>query len=162
MTDNFIQLKEDNILRLKIKTKDGKDTGNTLEFDLEDIEMPLKYQEMLEQDKKNKQWLKNQFLIIEKRQDAKGKKLFSRNEEDKIKAIQEFIKKEAENYNNFLGENGVQKLLNGRNLGWMTLNEIDEIIDKQIAPYFTTTMDDITKKIKDKYKVEKTNSEILK
>ena len=87
MTDNFIQLSKGNVLTLKIKTVEGKETGEVLEFDLEDIELPLKYQELLEKDKKNKENLRNQFLIIDRRQDVKGKKLFSRNEEDKIKAL---------------------------------------------------------------------------
>ena len=151
MTDNFIQLNKDNVLRLKIKTNDGIETGEVLEFDLEDIELPLKYQEVLEKDKKNKEWLRNQFLIIDKKEDVKGKKLLSKNEEDKIKALNDFFKKEIEVYNLFLGENGVQKLLNGRKIGWTTLQEIDEIIEKQIAPYLDVNMKNITDKIKEKY-----------
>ena len=85
MIDNVIKLNKDNILRLSIQTADEKDTGEVLEFDLEDIELPLKYQNLLEQEKKNRQNLRNQILIIEKRQDVKGKKLMSKNEEDKIK-----------------------------------------------------------------------------
>ena len=77
MDNNFIQLNRDNILRLGIRTVDGEDTGNYLEFDLEDIELPLKYQELIEEDKKNRQHLKNQMTIIDKRQDVKGKKLMS-------------------------------------------------------------------------------------
>lgn len=152
MTDNFIQLNKDDILRLGIKTSDGKETGEYLEFDLEDIELPLKYQELIEKDKKNKEHLKNQMLIIEKRQDVKGKKLLSKNEEDKIKALNEFFNKEKEIYNMFLGERGVEKLLNGRKLGWTSLQEIDEIIAKQISPYLDLRMDKITEKIKGKYK----------
>ena len=52
----------------------------------------------------------------------------------------------------FLGENGVEKLLNGRKLGWTSLQEIDEIIAKQISPYLDLRMDKITEKIKSKYK----------
>ena len=44
MTDNVIKLNKNNILRLKIETADGKDTGEYLEFDLEDIELLLRYQ----------------------------------------------------------------------------------------------------------------------
>ena len=152
MTDNFIQLQKDDILRLGIKTSDGKDTGEYLEFDLEDIELPLRYQELLEKDKKNKEHLRNQMLIIDKRKDVKGKKLLSKNEEDKIKALNDFFKKEKEIYNIFLGEKGVEKLLNGRKLGWTSLQEIDEIITKQISPHLDLRMDKITEKIKDKYK----------
>ena len=163
MTDNFIQLSKGNVLTLKIKTVEGKETGEVLEFDLEDIELPLKYQELLEKDKKNKENLRNQFLIIDRRQDVKGKKLFSRNEEDKIKALNEFFKKEAEIYNMFLGERGVEKLLNGRKLGWTTLDEIDKIIKEQIEPHLNLTMDSITNKIKEKYsEAVARNKEVLK
>ena len=151
MTDNVIKLNKDNILRLRIETAEGEDTGSVLEFDLEDIELPLKYQELAERDKKNKEQLRNQMLIIDKRQDVKGKKLMSKNEEDKIKALNDFFKKEVEVYNIFLGENGVEKLLNGRKLGWTTLQEIDEIIEYQIAPHINLTMDNITGKVKEKY-----------
>lgn len=160
---DFIQLNKDNILRLGIKTNDGKDTGEFLEFDLEDIELPLRYQELLEKDKMNKGNLRNQMLIIDKRQDVKGKKLMSKNEEDKIKALNEFFKKEVEIYNIFLGENGVQKLLNGRKLGWTSLQEIDEIIEKQIAPHLDLTMTKITDKVKEKYsQAADRNKEVLK
>ena len=151
MTDNFIQLGKSDVLRLGIRTEDGKDTGEFLEFDLSDIEIPLRYQELLEKDKKNKEHLRNQMLIIDKRQDVKGKKLMSKNEEDKIKALNEFFKKEVEVYNMFLGENGVEKLLNGRKLGWTTLQEIDEIIEKQISPHISVSLDKITDKVKQKY-----------
>ena len=151
MTDNTIKLNESNELRLKIKTSEGEYTGEELVFDLEDIELPLKYQELIEKDKKNKEALKNLFIIIDKREDVKGKKLLSKNEEDKIKAINDFFKKEIEVYNMFLGERGVEKLLNGRKIGWTTLQEIDEIIEKQISPHLETNMDDITKKVKEKY-----------
>lgn len=160
MKDNFIQLKKDNILRLGIKTAEGKDTGEFLEFDLEDIELPLKYQELIEQEKKNRTNLKNQIIIIEKREDVKGKKLLSKNEEDKLKALNDFFKKEAEVLNGFLGERGVEKLLNGRKLGWTSLQEIDEIIENQISPYLEVNMQDITKKVKEKYKVSE-ETEVL-
>lgn len=163
MTENFIQLKKDDVLRLEIRTEDGKSTGEFLEFDLEDIELPLKYQELLEEDKKNKERLKNQMLIIDKREDVKGKKLLSKNEEDKIKALNDFFKKEVEIYNIFLGENGVQKLLNGRKIGWLVFEEIDEIISKQISPYLDLNMKSITERVKEKYsKAVQRNVEVLK
>ena len=161
MTDNFIQLNKDNILRLEIVNDKGESTGEQLEFDLEDIELPLKYQEMLEKDKKNRQWLSNQETIINKREDVKGKKLMSKNEEDLIKAYNEFFNKEVEVYDMFLGENGVKKLLNGRKIGWTTLQEIDEIINKFIVPKLDISKDKIMNKIKNKY-ATKENKEVLK
>lgn len=158
MIDNTIQkigLKNENILKLEIVDEKGNSTGEYLEFDLEDIEIPFKYQEIIERLKKSRQNLKNQFVIIEKKQDHKGKKLMSSNEEEKLKALNNFYKEQVEIYNIFLGENGVQKLLNGRKLRWTTLSEIDELIEKQIAPQLNITMDDITKKIKSKYSNKK-------
>lgn len=163
MTDNYIQLNKSDILRLKIRTEDGKETGEVLEFDLEDIELPLRYQELIEKDKKNKEQLNNQLRIIDKRQDVKGKKLMSKNMEDKIKAVNDFFYKEIEVYNMFLGENGVQKLLNGRKIGWTTFEEIDEIIDVQIAPYLKKNMSSINDKVREKYnKATKRNKDVLK
>lgn len=150
-SDNYIQLKNENVVRFDIKDMNGVPTGDYLEFDLEDIELPLIYQDIIEEDKKARAYLKNQFLIIDKKQDHKGKKLLSSNEEEKIKVINEFYKKEVEIYNKFLGENGVQKLLCGRKLRLTTLNEISDIIANIISPKLNITMDNINDKIKNKY-----------
>lgn len=148
---DYIQLQKDDVLRLGIKTNEGEDTGEYLEFNLSDIELPLRYQELIEKDKKNKEQLRNKMLIIDRREDVKGKKLLSKNEEDKIRALNEFFVKEVEVYNMFLGPRGVEKLLNGRKFTWTTLDEIDEIIEKQIAPHLDVNMKNITDKVKEKY-----------
>lgn len=152
MTDNnVIKLNKKDTLKLYIQTDEGKNTGEYLEFDLEDIELPLRYQELAEKDKKNKEYLRNQMLIIDKREDVKGKKLLSKNEEDKIRALNDFFMKEIQVYNMFLGPRGVEKLLNGRKFTWTTLQEIDEIIAKQIVPHLDVSMENITNKVKEKY-----------
>lgn len=161
MDNNIIKLNKRDTLKLKIQTDEGIDTGEYLEFDLESVELPLIYQELIEKDKKNKAYLKNMLMIIEKREDVKGKKLLSKNEEDTIKALNEFFKKETEIYNMFLGENGVQKLLNGRKMSWTTLEEIDEIIEKQIVPHLDVKMEKIQNKIKEKYKTNDNQAEVL-
>ena len=151
-SDNVIQLKKnEDILELKIIDENGKETGESLKFNLEDIELPIRYQTIIEEDKKARTNLKNQFIIIDKKQDHKGKRLLSANEEAKIKAMQEFYKKEVEIYNMFLGERGVEKLLNGRELSWSTLEEIDEIINKYIAPKLSISAENIKNKIMKKY-----------
>lgn len=163
---NTIQLKNENIYRVFVYTPEIKDdngnvlfeskpTGEYLEFDLEDIELPFIYQEILTKLKESRKNLKNKFLIIEKQQDHKGKKLMSSQEEAKLKALNDFYKEQVKIYNMFLGENGVQKLLNGRKIRWSTLNEIDELIEKEIAPKLDITLDNITNKIKNKYSKSK-------
>lgn len=154
-SDNVIQLKKDDILRLKIIDSEGNDTGNVLEFDLADVELPIRYQKIIDEDRKNRAYLKNQFTIIERKQDHAGKKLLSSNDEAKMKAMIEFFKKEIEVYNMFLGENGVQKLLNGRKLTWTTLQEIDEIIETAIAPKLEVNAENVKNKIISKYSVKR-------
>ncbi len=161
-SDNEIRLKKDeDILRFGIKDENGVDTGNYLEFNLQDIELPTKWQTMIEEDKKNRAYLKNQFIIIDKKEDHKGKKLLSANEEAKIKAMQDFYKKEVEVYDMFLGKGGVEKLLNGRALSWNTLEEIDEIIEKVIAPKLQINAENLKNKIMEKYKVEKKEENVI-
>ena len=54
-SDNEIQLKRsEDVLRFYIKEEDGKRTGEYLEFDLCDLDYILKFQELVEQDKKNR------------------------------------------------------------------------------------------------------------
>lgn len=150
-SDNYIQLEENNVVILRIRDKDGNDTGEYLEFDLEDIELPLRLQEMLEKDKKNRIDTKNKLKILDKKQDHKGRKLLSFKQEEEIKILQEFFKKEVEIYNMFLGEKGVEKLLNGRKLSWFTLEEIDKIIEEQIISKLEISQQNIKNKIMKKY-----------
>lgn len=161
MKENKIQLNEDNVLRIKIETSDGKDTGEELVFDLEDIELPLKYQEIQERAKKSKKKLENQLKIIKDRPDIKGKKLLTKNEEDSIKALNEFFNEQVEIYNIFLGENGVQKLLHGKRLGWTSLKKIDDIISEQIMPLLDVYMKDMSEDIIKKYKTD-TQEDVLR
>ena len=161
----YIQLGEDtNILKLWIKTKDGKETGDFLEFNLKDIELLDKFQRLQDEQNKNKQWIKNQFTIISKKQDfTKKGKIMSNNQELEYNAIKEFYKKQKDIFDMFLGENGVNKLLYGRKFQWDTLKEIDKIINEQISPYLDISMDNIKNEIKYKYGQEKNDEkEVLK
>lgn len=156
MEKKFIQLDDNkDVLKLWIKSKDGKETGEYLEFNLEDIELLDTLQKMKDETNKNYQWIKSQFVIIEKKQDFKKKnKIMSNNEEMKYNAIKQYYKKQKDIFNMFLGENGVEKLLYGRKFDWETLEEVSNIIEKQISPQLNITMDNITNKIKNKYKME--------
>ena len=148
--ENFIQLKKDSILRIGIKDNDGNDTGEHLEFDMEDINLALRLNECDEKHRKNLEFLRNQFIIIDKKEDKKGKKILSLKEEEKLKVLQEFYKREMEALDLFLGENGTKKLLNGRNPYYSMYEDINDML-KPILPKLKLRADDIAKKIKDKY-----------
>jgi hypothetical protein len=109
--EDFIKLKKDNVLVVGIKDSEGNDTNCRLKFDLEDVELPLRYQELLEEHKKNLNYVRNQFIIINKKEDRKGKKLLSYNEEEKIRIINDFYKKEIKTMNMFLGDGKVEEIL---------------------------------------------------
>lgn len=153
----YIQLKKDNIIRIGIKDSNGVDTGEHLEFDLESVDLPLNYQKCIEMHKKNLSNLKTQILMIDKRNDKKGNKLFSANEEEKIKAIKKFYIDETKALDLFLGKNGTKKLLNGRAPYYSMFEDIIEMLEP-ILPIIEKGFSKIEKKVVDKYKVMKDDS----
>lgn len=157
MTDNSIQFKRENVLKLKLKNEMGEDTGEYLEFDLEDIELPLRYQQAIEEHKKNYNSLKNQLLIISKKQDHSGKKLLSSNQEASLIALSEFYKKEIKIMDLFLGDGKTQMILDKvmRRKPYLTMfNDIMESIE-EVSDLFNVGYSSIEDKIKEKYsKVE--------
>lgn len=155
----YITLPEStNILKLYIKTKDGKETGEYLEFNLKDIELLDIYQKCIDETQKNRSWITNQFAIIDKKQDfTKKGEILSNNEKEKYYAIKKYYQMQKETYDLFLGKGGTDKLLYGRKLEWETLIEIETIIKEQIAPHFDITMDNIANEIKSKYKMDITS-----
>lgn len=156
--------KRKDILQLGFKDKDGnvvKDkNGNEvfIEFDLGDIELPLRYNRCLNQIEQARKNLKAQFIIIDKKQDHKGKQLLSSNEVEKVKAMKQFYKDMEVAMDLFLGQGGTQKFLNGSNPYWEMWDDIDEML----KPYYDKmklTVTDMTNRIKEKYKV--TESDVL-
>ena len=157
---DFIQLKKDNILRIGIKDTEGNDTGEHLEFDMEDIELPLRLNECEAKHRKNLEFLKMQFVIIDKKEDKKGKFILTWKEEEKLKVLQEFYKREMEALDLFLGQNGTNKLLNGRKPYYSMYEDISEMLEP-ILPKLKLKADDIASKIKEKYSNKATEKNVL-
>ncbi len=161
----YIKLKQrKDILKLGFQDENGnimKDENSKeiyIEFDLGDIELPLRYNKcinLIEQARKN---LKAQFVIINKKQDHKGKQLLSSNEVAKANAMKQFYKEMETAMDLFLGEGGTRKFLNGRNPYFEMWDDISEAIE----PYkdrMKLTIKDMETRIKQKYKV--TESDVL-
>ena len=157
---DFIQLKKDNILRIGIKDIEGNDTGEHLEFDMEDIELPLRLNECEAKHRKNLEFVKMQFVIIDKKEDKKGKFILSWKEEEKLKVLQEFYKREMEALDLFLGQNGTNKLLNGRKPYYSMYEDINDML-VPILPKLKLKADDIANKIKEKYNNKATEKNVL-
>ena len=147
---DFIQLKKSNILRIGIKDENGNDTGEHLEFDMEDIDLPIKLNECEKTHRKNVSFIRNQFIIIDKKEDKKGKQLLSWKEEEKLKYLKEFYKREMEALDLFLGKDGTKKMLNGRNPYYSMYEDIIEMLEPKL-PKLAMRTDDIIKQIKNKY-----------
>lgn len=167
MIKDFIKIENDkDILRIGLQNSKGEpildEKGEIVywEFDLSDIETPLKWSRIEFNSKKNKEFVRNQFIIIGKKQDVKGKYLLSKHEEEKIKVLQEYYKKEIDNINSFLGETGVEKFLNGRKPYWDMFDDIDNAIE-QILPSFEKSFDNIENRIKNKYSTNEKEENVL-
>ena len=105
----------------------------------------------MEKSKKNKKNCDNELKLINERKDVKGKKMMSKNEEDTIRTLKKYFETEAKLYDEFLGKDGVKKLLNGREIGWTSLLDIREIIENDIMPLLDKNMDKVLDNIKSKY-----------
>ena len=66
MEENKIILGKNNILKFALYTDKGEKTGEYLEFDLEDIELPIKYAELIEKDKQNKKTVMDDWKVVAK------------------------------------------------------------------------------------------------
>lgn len=159
----YINLKNrKDILKLGFKDEDGNvildSNGNEvfIEFELGNIELPLKYNKCINLIEQAKTKLKGQFIIIDKKQDHKGKQLLSYNEEAKIKAIKQFYKETEAAMDLFLGEGGTKKFLNGREPYFEMFDDVSEAIE----PYMdrlNLTFNSMTDRIKQKYKVSESD-----
>lgn len=157
--ENYIKIKpKKDILKLGIMDEDGNivkdDYGNEvcLEFDLADIDLPIKYNKCVAMINDAKKELKMQMIIIDKKQDHKGKGYLTYNEEAKVKAVKSFYKKMETAMDLFLGEGGTRKYLNGRNPYYEMFDDIGEAL-KPYEDKFKLTLTDMTDRIKNKYKV---------
>lgn len=157
--ENYIKIKpKKDILKLGIMDENGNivkdNTGNEvcLEFDLADIELPIRYNKCVAMVNDAKKELKMQMIIIDKKQDHKGKGYLTYNEEAKVKAVRTFYKKMETAMDLFLGEGGTRKYLNGRKPYYEMFDDIGEAI-KPYEDKFKLTLTDMTDRIKNKYKV---------
>lgn len=152
----------DDVLTLWIMTKEGKETGECLTFDMEDIDLLDNLEKMRIETQKNHQWVNNQLTIINKKEDfTKKGEAMSNNTKETYRVLKSYFKRQKEIFDIFLGEGGVDKLLYGRKFEWNTLEEILKIIEEQIEPLLKQTTDNIIAKVKGKYKYNDAEDNVL-
>lgn len=146
-----ITITKSNVKRFYIYTEDGVNTGNYLEFDLDDIELPLKINKCDFEHRKNVEYVQGKFLIIDKQEDKKGKFFLTWKEEEKVKVVKEFYEREEKVIDMLIGEGGTRKLLNGRKPYYSMYDDIAEML-KPILPTLEKIVNSINDKIRNKYK----------
>lgn len=160
---DYIKLKEKkDIFKLGIIDEDGnvvKDSNGKevcIEFDLADIELPIRYNRCIREVETAKRNFKNQVIIINKKQDHKKKNRLSTNDELKAQAIKKLYQDMEKAMDLFLGEGGTKKFLNGRKPYIEMFDDIDEAL-KPFYPKMKLSITDMTDRIKNKYKIEESD-----
>ena len=149
-----IILKPKKTKKYEILECDGTPTGEYIEFDFEMVEYPIIIQEALQKHKKNLEWIKNQILVINKKNDFKKKGNFlSNNQELKIKAVNDYLKKDSEALDMMFGKGTTKKMLNGRKPYYRMFDDIFDSLNK-IVPSLDEYVENITEDIKKNYSIK--------
>lgn len=158
---SFIKLEGNNdTKKFWITTKDGEETGEYIEINLEGLGILDRIDQFYHDYPKNRKWIRDELLIIQKKQDfTKKGDLMSNNQRMEYEALKKYYNMQKDTFDLFLGKGGVDKLLYGRELEWDSIEEIQKIIVKQIIPQLNVTMDNITNKIIKQYNVNKEDIE---
>ena len=107
----MIKLKKDNVLREPLYDEEGNDTGFRFEFDMEDIELPLRIDQAYFEHNKNYRAIKNQLIIIGKKEDRKSDGLLTWKERQELLAYKEYFEKDIKAMDMILGEGKTMQLL---------------------------------------------------
>lgn len=143
-----------NILTIKIYRENGEYTGNDLTFNLKNLDTIGKYDEMYQKLSKNTQWYDSQKVIINKQQDFQPKNSLMTNNQKKLYELnKEYLKKQIQAFDLFLGDGGVNKVLDGDSFDLDSILIIREYIEKQIMPHLKITKENINSELKEKYNI---------
>lgn len=153
---DYIQLKKrDSIKRFGIRTTDGEDTGEYIEFDMEDLDLPIKANQCQLSHVENYNNLKKELEEANQKSDEKGEhEIISEKEKATIEALKRFYEAEEKALDGFIGKGATKKLL-GNGEPYLTM--YDDINDylKQILPTIKDAEKSLESRIKDKYGIEK-------
>lgn len=142
---------------IRVRNKDTyvievNDNGDTIEFDLTDIELPFRLERATAMAEEARQWLKGQQVIIAKKQDtAKKGDLMTAKERATLEAYREFFKKMRAAVDELAGKGASDKIFGDSNYLEMFSDFMEEM-----QPHFDK-MElkgiDIRKKIEEKYSI---------
>lgn len=140
---------------IRVKSKDAyiievNDNGDTIEFDITDIELPFKLERAKQKAADATKWLKGQQVIIAKKQDtAKKGDFMTVKERATLEAYRECFKRMREAVDEFAGAGASDKIFGDKNF-----LEMFNVFMEQMEPHFDKMQlkgVDIRKRIKEKY-----------
>ena len=138
------------IERKDIYTIEVNDKGETIEFDLVDVELPFKCERAWAEVNRISKELQAQLVIINKQEDVKQKdKLLTLKEEKTLDAYRKAFKEMRAAMDSFLGEGACQKIFGDRNYLEM-FNELFEELKPHLEK-MELTSHGIMERIKNKY-----------
>lgn len=138
------------IERKDIYTIEVNDNGETIEFDLVDIELPIKCERAWAEVNRISKELQAQLVIISKQENIKQKdKIMTTKEEKTIEAYRKAFKEMRMAMDAFLGEGACQKIFGDRNYLEM-FNDLYEELKPHLEK-MQITSDGILERIKAKY-----------
>ena len=143
MMNNKLRIEKKNIYTIEVN-----DNGDTIEFDLEDIELPLKLNEAFMSVDRITNSLKQKEIAISKKEVIK-KGIMTNVEEERIKAYRDAFKEMRKAMDCFLGKGACQKIFGNRNYPDM----YDDLFE-QLQPHLEKMKiksENIAKKIEEKY-----------
>lgn len=92
------------------------DAGETIEFDLVDISLPMRFNKAYLEVEKSLRWLEGQIALKDKEaSDSEKVGLLTKGEEKLLKAWDKAFRDMRKAMDNFLGEGGCQKIFGDRN-----------------------------------------------
>lgn len=153
--NEYIKLKKRDTLKIGIKDENDvpklDENGHEvfIEFDLEDITIADRYDTCFRLIKKATNNLQSRLVIINKKQDVPGKGYMSRNEKEKMDAVETYFKETEEAMDLFLGKGGTTKIF-GEVRYLEMFDDLNEYL-KPVAPLLKLNMESIEKRIKSKY-----------
>jgi hypothetical protein len=142
---NSIRIEKKDIYTIEVN-----DNGDTIEFDLADIELPFKAERAMAEVNRIYKELKGKLVIIEKQKDRKlDNEIMTANEKAKLDAHRVAFKEMRVAMDAFLGEGACKKIFGDRNYVEM----YDDLFEA-LAPHFEKmklNAQGITDRIKAKY-----------
>ena len=142
---NSIRIEKKDIYTIEVN-----DNGDTIEFDLVDIELPFKCEKAWAEVSKISKDLQAQLVIISKQEDSKRNgKLLTVKEEKTLEAYRKAFREMRVAMDGFLGEGACQKIFGDRNYLEMFNDLYDEL--KPHLEKMELTSHGIFERIKNKY-----------